>query len=391
MLRAINNARVVGPDGVLEGASVVIESGRIAGVFRGKENDGNTLDAAGRFVMPGMLDLHSDAIEKQFAPRPGVEFSPELAFLATDMLFASSGITTGFHAISFMEYGQRSLELGRKLCDLVVRFRDGGLVRHELHLRCELPQEASVEATEALLRDLPAKIVSMMDHTPGQGQYRNLEWYRRYQTDHGGASEAAVEAAISKASPGGPPVLPGADRVARAARKAGSRLASHDDDTVLRVEVLAEKGIRISEFPINAESARRAKELGLSVCMGAPNVVRGRSSGGNFSATEAVSLGLVDALCSDYHPPSMLQAVFGLAKREVLPLHEAVGLVSSGPCRAVGLGDRGEIREGALADLNVVGERFGLSSITHTLAGGEIVLASGKARLSGGKVAADAS
>ncbi len=135
--------------------------------------------------------------------------------------------------------------------------------------------------------------------------------------------------------------------------------------------MLAEKGARISEFPVNAEAALRAKELGLSVCLGAPNVVRGASSGGNLNATEAVSLDLVDALCSDYHPPSMLPAAFRLARDKVLPLHKAIGLVSVGPGRAAGLSERGEIRGGAVADLILVGEHLRMPVVTHTIVDGE--------------------
>jgi len=382
VLRAINDARVVTPDGVMEGVSIVIRDDRIAGVSRHKEKGESILDAGGRYVLPGMVDLHSDAIEKQLEPRPGVQFPAELAFLETDRLFAASGITTGFHALSFMEYGQRSLRFGRRLCDLIVRFREGALVGHELHLRCEIPQRASVEAVGSLLRTVPAKLVSVMDHTPGQGQYRDLEWYRRYQRDHAGASELEVEAAISEASPPNRASLDGVDCIARTARDAGVKIASHDDDTPERVEMLVEKGVRIIEFPISAETAHRAKELGVYVCMGAPNVVRGRSSGGNLSAAEAVRLGLVDALVSDYHPPSMLQAAFKLARQSVLPLHQAVGLVSSGPARAVGLADRGEIREGTLADLLVVGGRFGLPAVTQTVLAGNVALATSRGAVS---------
>lgn len=376
MLRAINNTRVVTPEGIVEGASVVLEDGRIAGISRWAEKTGKVLDAGGRYLLPGMVDLHTDAIEKQISPRPGGEFPGELAFLEMDRLFAASGITTGFHAVSFMEGWDRSTENGRELVDLVVRCRREALVHHELHLRCELPQEANVGMVVEMLGRRTAKIVSVMDHTPGQGQFRDLEWYRRYRREHAGATDEQVATAIAEAEQrDGSEAEDRMDRVANAAREHGAVFASHDDDTPERVEMLAEKGARISEFPVNAEAALRARELGLSVCMGAPNVVRGISSGGNLSATEAISLGLVDALCSDYHPPSMLQAVFRLARYKVLPLHKAVGLVSEGPARAAGLPGFGEIREGAAADLVLLGKRLGTPVVTHTLVGGRVALA----------------
>lgn len=362
----------------MENASVVLEEGRIAGVSRKAEYSGETLDAAGRYVLPGLVDLHCDAIEKQLSPRPGVEVPEALAFVEMDRLFAQGGITTGFHALSFMQGRGREVERARRLCALISRFSDEGLVRHELHLRCELPQEASVEAVEAALRGFEGGISSVMDHTPGQGQFRDLEWFRRYWQEDVGADEAQISAAIAEAGNGGYAVaLDRVERIARAAKRGGAILASHDDDTVERVELLAEQGVEISEFPINAATARRARELGLAVCMGAPNALRGVSSGGNLSALEAIEAGLVDALVSDYHPPSMLTAAFKLASGGVLSLSQAVALVTSGPAHAARLSDRGEIKSGSIADLIVVGERAGIPTVTHTIVGGRIVATTG--------------
>lgn len=376
-MRAINDARVVTPEGVLEGASVVLEEGRISGIVGRAERSGEVIDAAGRYVLPGMVDLHCDAIEKQLLPRPGVEVPGELAFVEIDRLFAGSGVTTGFHGVSIMTGRSRGIGRGRKLCSLVSRLAGEGLVRHELHLRCELPQEESVRVVEEVLGRGFARLVSVMDHTPGQGQFRDLEWFRRYWSGDG-ADEAQISAALAAAEHSDSTVaLDRVERVALAARENGATLASHDDDTVERVELLAEHGVEISEFPINAASARRARELGHAVCMGAPNALRGLSSGGNLSALEAIEEGLVDVLVSDYHPPSMLQAAFKLARENALPLTEAVGLVTSGPARAAGLSDRGGIREGAIADLVVVGERAGVPAVTHTLVDGEVRYAAG--------------
>jgi len=378
LLRAINNARVVTPEGVLEGASVVLEDGRVAGVSDGPERAGETLDAAGRYVLPGIVDLHCDAVEKQLAPRPGVEVPEELAFVEMDRYFAASGITTGFHALSFMDGQGREVERAGRLCSMVDRFGCEGLVRHELHLRCELPQEGSVEGVEEALRRWSVRTVSVMDHTPGQGQFRDLEWFRRYWQEDAGADDDQISAAIAEAGRSQYTLaFDRVERVARAAKENGATLASHDDDTVERVELLAEQGVKISEFPVNAASAGRARELGLAVCMGAPNALRGVSSGGNLSALEAIEAGLVDALCSDYHPPSLLQAAFKLAREGVLPLAAATSLVSSGPARAAGLLGRGEVREGAVADLIVVAERAGIPTVTHTVVGGSVVATAG--------------
>ena len=373
LLRAINNARIIMPDCVIEDASIILEEECIAGISRRPERSGETLDAAGRYVLPGLIDLHSDAIEKQLEPRPGVAVPEELAFLEMDRYFASSGITTGFHAVSFMEDRNRSLERGRRLCDMISRLRTAGSVRHELHLRCELPEEGSLDMIEELLRSRPVKIVSVMDHTPGQGQFRDLEWFRRYWREDVGMDEARISAAIAEAETGEYRLaFDRVERIARTAREKGATLASHDDDTREKVEMLTEQGVSISEFPVTVEAAGRARELGLMICMGAPNALRGTSSGGNLSAVEAIESGYVDALCSDYHPPSMLQAAFKLAREKTLELPAAIKLVSSGPARAAGLSGCGEIREDAKADLLLVGEQLGLPTVIHTIVNGEM-------------------
>lgn len=372
VLRAINNAKIVTPESVVEG-NLILEEGRIGGISRRPERSGETLDAAGRYVLPGIVDLHSDAVEKQLEPRPGVTVPEELAFLEMDRYFASSGITTGFHAISFMEDKNRSLARGRRICDMISRFRPEGSVRHELHLRCELPEEGSLDVIEDLVATHPVRIVSMMDHTPGQGQFRDLEWFRRYWREDVGMDESRISAAIAEAENVEYRLaLDRVERIVKAAKQNGTALASHDDDTVERVEELAARGVKISEFPVTAEAARRARDLGLTVCMGAPNALRGTSSGGNLSAMEAIQFGFVDSLCSDYHPPSMLQAAFKLAEEKLLELPAAVRLVSSGPAHAVGLFGRGEVRENATADILLVGERLGLPVVTHAIVDGRV-------------------
>lgn len=380
MLHAITNARVVTPEEVIGGGTVIFEEGRISGILRRRLPAGDgVLDADGKHLLPGLVDLHSDAIEKQISPRPGVEFSAEGAFLEMDNYFLSSGITTGFHALSFMEDFARSIRRSKTLCEMVHRNRQNALARHELHLRCELPEEDSVEIVEEVLRSVESALVSVMDHTPGQGQFRDLEWFRRYSIQDSGAEESQVADAITEARHGRHSFAIGrVERLAEVAKELGTPLASHDDDdSPQRVELLAGQGVGISEFPIDVQSARRARELDLSVCMGAPNALRGGSSGGNLCATEAIGLGLVDVLCSDYHPPSMLRAAFKLAEHGIIDLPEAVRLVTSGPARAAGLTDIGEIREGALADLAVVGRRLGLPTVSQTIVGGRLSFVSG--------------
>lgn len=380
-LRAINNARVVTPDGVLEAASVVIEEGRIAGVFDRAETSGETLDAAGCYLLPGMVDLHADAVERQAMPRPGARLPARIAFLEADRQLAFAGVTTAFDAVAFMDADLRGVERAEELCGAVLRLREDALVRHELHGRCELPQRRSLEAVLALLGEGGVRLVSVMDHTPGRGQFRDLASYERFYREVRGTDDAGYEAALEELRHGGGLSLVGRfDELSLAAEEAGAVLASHDDYSAEQVEAVARRGGKLSEFPVNLAAARGAKELGLAVCVGAPNALRGRSTSGNLSASDAIRLGLADALCSDYHSPSMLHAVFELARKKTLMLPAAVRLASSNPARAVGISDRGRIQEGGLADLIVVGERFGLPTVTYTIVAGTVVASSYTAR-----------
>lgn len=264
MLGAITDATLVTPYGVVEGGTVLLEEGRVSGVVRGVPRvRGDTLDAAGRYALPGLVDLHSDALETQTAPRAGAEIPPTLAFLEMDRYFASSGVTTGFHAIALVEGLGRTVARGREHYGLVARYRHEGLVRHKLHLRCEVAQVNALEAVESLLPDRLTGMISLMDHTPGQAQLSNLEWYK----EHRGVDEAQMTA-LQEAKVSGTSALDHVRRASRVADETGGLLVSHDDDTPGRVESLAREGVRISEFPVNVEAARRAKELGLCVCMG---------------------------------------------------------------------------------------------------------------------------
>lgn len=376
-LQAINDARVVTPYGIRDRATVVLEEGYIAGVFDGRETTAGpeTLEAAGSYVLPGIVDLHTDAIERQAMPRPGAHLPAGMAFVEADRLLALSGIVTAFDSIAFMDAHPRGVGRARELCGAVSSLREGALVRHELHTRCELPQRRSLEAVLDLLGGGGVGLVSVMDHTPGRGQFADLASYESFYREVRGANDEELVAALEETTRGGGLSLVGRfDKLARKAEEAETVLASHDDHTPEQVEAVAWRAGKISEFPVNLPAARRAKELGLSVCMGAPNVLRGCSASGNLSAKEGIQLGLVDALCSDYHAPSMLHAAFKLAMDGTLDLSTAVGLISAGPAQAADLHDRGEIREGALADLIVVRERRGLPEVLHVVVGGRVVL-----------------
>ncbi len=358
---------------VIDDGAILIEGGRISRV--GQRGDfalpaAGMLDADGCYLLPGLVDVHSDNIEQQLNPRPRVTFPHVLAFLEADRLFAGCGITTIFHAIALKDDDDRSVATARALLNTIVCHRGGGRIRHEVHLRCELSQEASVVAALNFLTTSPAAIVALMDHTPGYGKYRDPAWMEQHSQRKAFAAGSAPPA-VDKAR-----LARHAERAATvvaAGRRRGATLFSHDDFAPEQVMAQARLGVTVSEFPVDAATALRAKALGLAVCMGAPNVVRGRSHGGSMPAADAVLLGVVDMLCSDYHPPSLVQAVFQLVRDGILSLPDAAALASSGPAAAVGLRERGEIRAGAVADLVLVGERLGLPAVSHTIVDGAIV------------------
>jgi alpha-D-ribose 1-methylphosphonate 5-triphosphate diphosphatase len=355
----VENGRVVTPERVLEGA-VGVEGDRIAAVGDigdvGDVAEGaRRIDARGRLVLPGLVDLHGDDIESQLYPRSGARMDTRLALAAADRANLAAGITTKFHAVSFEidEDENRSPELGAELTAAVDRAGDTGLVAdHRLHARCEVTQQDCVEAVTSVIDAGDADLVSVMSHIPGKGQFRDqeafIEYYRN-ATDH--TVEEAHEMIDQRGSVPMATLRERVDRVVQAARTAGVPVASHDDEEPAEIDRLADAGVAISEYPITLAAAEHARERGLTVAMGAPNLVRGESQWGNLRTADAIEAGVVDALVADYHPPSLLAAVFVDTGE---PLPERVARVTAGPAAAAGLTDRGRIEPGARADLVVV-------------------------------------
>ncbi|WP_129114681.1 alpha-D-ribose 1-methylphosphonate 5-triphosphate diphosphatase [Halegenticoccus tardaugens] len=350
----VENARIVAPEAVVEG-HVLIEGERIAAVAEGSPPASvrSRLDADGKFLLPGLVDLHGDDVESHLYPRSGARVGTPMALAAADRANVAAGVTTKFHAVAFEDSPEkdRSTDLATELVDAIAS--TGSLLGdHFVHARCELTERESVVAVERILERRAADLVSLMCHVPGKGQFRDRDRFLRWYVDHAGLSrEAAAEILDERAA-----LSDGAlsDRIARivaAAREAGVAVASHDDETPVEVERLDGRGVGISEYPVTIEAARRAHELGLTTAMGAPNLVRGGSNWGNLSTAEAIAEGVVDALCADYHPPSLLAAPF-VETGEPLPTR--VARVTKNPAQAVGLTDRGQIEPGARADLVVV-------------------------------------
>ena len=316
------------------------------------------VDCEGDYLIPGLIELHTDHLESHFKPRPKVFWPAEAAVLAHDAQIAASGITTVFDALRVGSDRDDDVSIGgnmTRLAEAIGRAKSAGVLRadHLLHLRCELACEDTVTATEAFLGDPNLRLISLMDHTPGQRQFTKLDRFKVYYGSKTGMSDAELEAYISERLVAHEKLAaPNRRQVVALARAQGIPLASHDDATGAHVDEAAADGVTIAEFPTTADAAALSREKGMHVLMGAPNVVRGGSHSGNISAQVLAEAGLLDILSSDYVPFSLLQAAFGLPQRVPgIDLPAAIQLVTRNPAVATGLEDRGEIAVGKRADL----------------------------------------
>lgn len=350
----LTNATLVLDNEVLHG-TVLIQDGHILDLSSGNVVANGAVDCAGDILMPGIIDLHTDNLERQVLPRINARWPSRSAFLAHDAQCAVAGVTTVFDALCV---GNLSFEDE----DRIQTFRDGvedltalsgsGLFKaeHFLHLRCELPARDMLDMAARVLDHPLSRLVSLMDHTPGVGQYADLGRYRMRKAA-GGAALSNVEQEIETLQAQRAELrAPQRQALLDMVRARGIVLASHDDETVAEIDENAADGITISEFPVRLAAATHAKTLGMSVIAGAPNIVRGGSHSGNVSAAELVAADAVDALASDYVPHALLEAAFAIADNG-MPLHRAIGLVTSGPARMAQLADRGRIAPGLRADL----------------------------------------
>jgi alpha-D-ribose 1-methylphosphonate 5-triphosphate diphosphatase len=349
---AIVGGRLVTPKAVLDGG-IRIEGGQIAEIGDVDTDTGTVIDADGRLVLPGLVDLHGDDIEQHLQPRSGARMDAAMALASADRANVAAGITTKFHAISFEldEEVARSPELAATMSDAIVDATDL-LVDHRLHARCEVTQQRCVEAVLDVLDNGDADLVSVMSHIPGKGQFRDIEAFRSYYENADNRTvEEAEEMIAERVSIPMATIRDRVNRVLDRARECGVVTASHDDENPREVERLAESGVDITEYPITLEAAKRAAEVGTTTAMGAPNLVRGESQWGNLATADGIDAGVVDTLVADYHPPSLLAAVFVDTGE---PLPKRVKRASAAPADAVGFTERGRIEAGKRADLIVV-------------------------------------
>jgi alpha-D-ribose 1-methylphosphonate 5-triphosphate diphosphatase len=349
------NALMVLPGEMVLGSMSVVD-GRIARLDHGSISAPAAIDLENDYLLPGLVEIHTDNFERHLMPRPKVQWAEMPALLAHDAEIAAAGITTVFDALGVGEADPESLRgsTWHKVLGTLDTCVEKDILRadHHLHVRCELPAPNTIDLFEPFHGHPRLSLVSLMDHTPGQRQWENLEVARVYYTGKKGWSQEKFETRVAEAGAlQAKYAQPHRRHFVDYCRTHGIALASHDDTTVAHVEQAHAEGASMSEFPTTMAAARAARERGLSTVMGGPNVVRGGSHSGNVSASDLARAGLLDILSSDYVPGSLMSAVMRLVTDDILSLPEAVATVTRTPAQATGLVDRGAIEPGLRADL----------------------------------------
>jgi Metal-dependent hydrolase involved in phosphonate metabolism len=388
-MTAIKNGRIVTPQGIIEDKTLIIEGDRIVGLTEPDKINAygfclgadDVVDARGRLVTPGFIDIHSDKIEQFIQPRPTAQMELGASLRECERDLLQLGITTIYHSLSLWNNDYfdlppvRSKENVLKLASMIDEIHQRRhLIRHRLHLRLEIDNFDGYDIVSDMVHKKKVHEISFMDHSPGQGQYRNLEIYKKSVTRRGAKSieaegiENIVELHRRR------PVIQ-FEKLAQLAREAhenGIAVASHDDDTEEKLEVNNDLGVDISEFPVTLETAKSAKRRGFHTVTGAPNILLGGSHSGNLSASEAILNDCADIICSDYYPPAILQGVFIMNRKYGIPLVDMINRVTLNPARAMRIdGEQGSIEPGKKADILIIGEQDGYPAVTHVFVDGK--------------------
>jgi alpha-D-ribose 1-methylphosphonate 5-triphosphate diphosphatase len=354
-MQILNNARLVLPNQVITG-SLTMEAGKIAAIDQGRHPGACGQDCRGDLLLPGLIELHTDNLEKYIVPRPGIYWpSTAHAIIAHDNQIFNAGITTVLDAVAlgFSDESEIRSKIMAASITAVKQAAEKRLLKadHFLHLRCELPSATVVDDFAANVDDPLLKLVSVMDHTPGQRQWRDLPKWRLYHRDKKW-SDADAQAVIDRRrSLQETYAASNRSQIMSACRENRLPVASHDDTTFDHCQEAWQEGITISEFPTTLEAARAAKSLGMHTILGAPNMVRGQSHSGNISANDLADAALLDGFSSDYMPISLLHSAFVLHERVGVELPAAVATVTDNIAKMIRLEDRGALEVGKKADL----------------------------------------
>lgn len=353
----LSNARVVTPSHVLHG-SVVIENGKIMEIYEGPSRHADALDFAGDYLLPGLVDIHTDHFEKHLYPRAHVRWDFMRAALAHDAQIIGGGVTTVFDSLcvgATTDNPERA-EILKPMIEALEQAQSSGMLRaeHLVHLRCELTDPVTPQLTANNIDREIVRVISIMEHLPGIRQSRDIDAYVARACKSTGESpdlvREKIKVLVAEKSHIAATTRPDIVALARAR---SMPLMSHDDTDIAHIEDGVAEGVSISEFPCSMEAAEAARTAGMSIVAGAPNLVRGGSQSGNIAVRDLLAARLVDILASDYVPRSMLDAAFMISADPGLDydLPSAVAMVTRSPARAGGLTDRGAIETGLKADL----------------------------------------
>ena len=381
-LIAIKNGKTVTPDRIVENKILLLDQDRIVGFadsLDGVEYIERVVNAHGRYIMPGLIDVHSDKIEQYIQPRPTSRVDFEFALKVCERDLLGVGITTMYHSISlfgdefFGASPLRTKESVQRIADLIagVHMRNH-LIHHRFHLRIEIDNLEAYEIAGAMIDQDKVQLISFMNHTPGQGQYSSMEAYRetvsKYNGMHNGkgVSEMSLDELREYHTTKPKLSFEQLRELARLAHEKGIPVASHDDDSVEKLAENIEIGVDISEFPISMETAKSARARGLHTVLGSANILRGCSHAGNLSAADAVLEDCADIICSDYYPAATLHSIFLMHTKYGVSLPKMVKKATLNPAKAMGT-DReyGSIETGKKADLLIVDVLEGYPVITH--------------------------
>lgn len=384
----LKNATIVTEDSVLKGWDLYIENNKISKIQQKidskKMEDVEVIDCNQAIVMPGIIDIHSDMIEGFIQPRSTAVMDFELGFLEAERTLGICGITTMFHSISMYRDGSwdskmiRQAKQVRKIARMIRDYQEKEtLIHHRYHLRYEIDNLSCYDQVKEMLEGREVDLISFMDHSPGQGQYKDLTIYKKHLPNAGkNLSDEEFANLIEREQQKNKVSYEQLKELVEIGKAQGISVASHDDDTIERLLENEKLGVAISEFPITLEVAKKARELGQQTVLGAPNVLLGGSHSGNLSATRAIQENAGSILVSDYYPQSLLQAVFLLYREGIMALEDAVSLVTLNPARATGIDkETGSIKEGKRADLLVVTQKNGLPFIQQVFVDGSCIIA----------------
>jgi alpha-D-ribose 1-methylphosphonate 5-triphosphate diphosphatase len=365
----VTNAMVVLPDQVLEHATMRVDDGRISAIEPGGitsvTEQAVVVDADGAWLMPGVVDLHNDNLEFEIHPRVNANLPLPFALSTMERRLAGAGVTTEFHSLSFQDRRDkaRSVNDAQSKAAFLAELDDSPhrAVRHNILHRLDVRTDGSLESALPSLRRVRTPYVSLNDHTPGQGQYRDVDRLIRMaeQQREAGRLKEPVNRdwyleRMRKNLADTDTVAAFYASIAGELARTPMVIATHDDDTIEKVHAQLVLGATVNEFPVTFEAAQYARDHGMTILVGAPNVLRGSSQSGNISARDLVEAGLADSICADYHAPCMIPAAFKLYELGLCDLPAAIAKITRNPANAIGLTDRGEIAIGKLADLAIV-------------------------------------